>query len=88
MYGMGDAIRGYQEDIIELKEELREKEIYISSLEHVCSSILDWYWNIDEPGLVPDSRELRGNLMFINKILKNYKGNVGRIREKIDGKGR
>jgi hypothetical protein len=94
MYGMGDAIRGYQEDlhelddmVTELKQELKEKDIYITSMEYALSHILDWYWNIEEPGLVPDSAELRTNLRSINKILMNYRGNVNRIKERMRIKG-
>jgi len=81
MYGMGDAIRGYQDDIVELKEELKEKTNYIVSLEFALSHFLDWYWDIEEPGLVPNSRELRGNLMFANRVLKNYRSNRDDYKE-------
>ncbi len=84
MYGTGDVIREFTKENSELRQELKEKDIYITSMEYALSNILDWYWNIDEPGLVPDSRELRGNLRIINRILRNYKGNVNRIKERIE----
>ena len=91
MYGMGDAIREYQEDVRKLTNEVKglqgdvEKSLnYITSLEFACSHILDWYWNIDEPGLLPDSAQLRSDLRLINKILMNYRGNVNKIKERIN----
>lgn len=94
MYGLNDVIREQQEDlhtlddmVTELKQELKEKDIYITSMEYALSHILDWYWNIEEPGLVPDSLELRTNLRSINKILMNYRGNVNRIKERMRIKG-
>jgi hypothetical protein len=77
MYGMSDAIREYQEDarkldnmVTDLKNEVIDKDSYIISMEYALTYILDWYWNIDEPGLVPDSLEFRGILKYINKVLK------------------
>ena len=77
MYGMGDAIREYQEDIRKLKEEVTDlkneaidKDSYIISMEYALTYVLDWYWELPEPGLVPDGLELRGILKYINKVLK------------------
>jgi hypothetical protein len=86
-WGMGDVMREQQEQLHELddmvtdlKQELKEKNNYIVSLEYACSYILDWYWNIEEPGYVPDSLELRTNLKYINRILKNRRSDDNDIK--------
>jgi hypothetical protein len=76
VYGLGDEIQGLREDIRKLKKELGEKNTYILSLEYACSYILDWYWNIEEPGLVPNSLGLRSNLLYIKRILKNRRSDT------------
>ena len=81
MYGSGDEIQGLREEVRNLKKELEEKSNYIVSLEFACSHILDWYWNIEEPGLVPDGLVLRSNLLYIRRVLKNR-------RSDRDGDGR
>jgi hypothetical protein len=80
VYGLGDEIQGLREDIRKLKKELGEKNTYILSLEYACSYILDWYWNIEEPGLVPNSRGLRSNLLYIKRVLKNRRGNSDNLK--------
>ena len=80
MYGLGDEIQGLKEDIRKLKKELGEKNTYIVSLEHACSYILDWYWNIEEPGLVPNSLRLRSNLIYIKRVLKNRRSNSDNLK--------
>ena len=70
MYGMGDAMREMQTEISDLNQEVKDKESYIISMEYALTYILDWYWELPEPGLVPDGLELRGILKYINKILK------------------
>ena len=70
MYGTGDVIRELTEDNLKLKREVKDKENYIESMEYALAYVLDWYWNIEEPGNVPDKDELMGILRFINKITK------------------
>jgi len=70
MYGSGDVIRDLTKENSELKQELKDKNSYIISLEYALTYVLDWYWELPEPGLVPDGLELRGILKYINKVLK------------------
>ncbi len=77
MYGLTDAMREYQEEarkldnmVTDLKNEAVDKDSYIISMEYALTYILDWYWELPEPGLVPDGLELRGILKYINKVLK------------------
>lgn len=70
MYGSGDVIRELTKENSELKQELKDKNSYIISLEYALTYVLDWYWELPEPGLVPDGLELRGILKYINKVLK------------------
>jgi hypothetical protein len=80
VYGLGDEIQGLREDIRKLKKELGEKNTYILSLEYACSYILDWYWNIEEPGLVPNSLGLRSNLLYIKRVLKNRRSDSNDLK--------
>jgi hypothetical protein len=70
MYGTGDVIRELTEDNLKLKREVKDKESYIISMEYALTYILDWYWELPEPGLMPDGLEFRGILKYINKVLK------------------
>jgi hypothetical protein len=77
MYGLGDEMREMNSQlhelddmVTELKQELKEKNTYIKSMEYALTYILDWYWKIEEPGNMPNKEELHGILKYINKVLK------------------
>jgi hypothetical protein len=80
MYGLGDAMREMQIEIDELTRKSEEDDIYIVSLEYILTDLLDWYWNIEEPGYVPNSPEIREILRRTNKIIKKKRRGKSGLR--------
>jgi hypothetical protein len=63
MYGMGDAIRGYQDDVM-------ERDRYIGTLEDMIGWVLEWYANIEEPGNIPNHNEIHHTCRLLKKVIE------------------
>ena len=60
MYGMGDAIRGYQDDVA-------DRDKYIGTLEEMIGWVLEWYANVEEPGNIPNHSEIHHTCRLLKK---------------------